>query len=133
MRVDVYKRQGKEIICLDADNSAGLTAKYEGIQQATVVKAAIANIRRSSQGAGPAATIKAFDDLITKYKPSGQVLQEVLFAKSFAHFQAKQMAEAKDLLLQAKKLAPKSRIGGQIDGIIARYFTEKPGEEAPKK
>ncbi|MDE0735926.1 MAG: thioredoxin family protein [Pirellulaceae bacterium] len=133
LAVSVYADTVKEIIGLDADNSAGLKAKYEGIQQSTVVKAEIAKIRRSSQGAGAAATIKAFDDLITKYKPSGETLQEILFAKSFAHFQAKQMVEAKGLLLQAKKLAPKSRVGGQIDGIIARYFTDKPGEATPKK
>lgn len=135
----VYGDTVKEIIGLDADNSAGLKAKYEGIQQSTVVKAEIAKIRRSSRGAKPADSIKAYDALLTKYKPSGAVLQEVLFAKSFAYFQAKEMVKAKSLLLQAKKLDPKSKIGGQIEGIIAKYFkdVEVPplddGEAAPKK
>ena len=152
LAVSVYADTVKEIIGLDADNSAGLRAKYEGIQQSTVVKAEITKIRRSSRGAKPADSIKAYDDLITKYKPSGQVLQEVLFAKSFAHFQAgqalkkeagetedkaaaakveadssNQMVAARNLLLQAKKLAPKTRIGGQVDGIINRYFKDLPG------
>ena len=136
LAVAVYSDTVKEIIGLDADNTTGLRAKYEGIQQAGVIKAAVAKIRRSSQGAKPADTIKAFDELITKHKPTGEALQEVLFAKSFAHFQAKEMVPAKTLLLEAKKLAPKSKIGKQVDSIITRHFkdVEVPeGAEAPPK
>ena len=124
LAVAVYADTVKEIITLDADNTAGLRAKYEGIQQAGVIKAEIAKIRRSARGAKPADTIKAYDDLISKHKPTGETLQEVLFAKSFAHFQAKQMVPAKSLLLEAKKLAPQSRIGKQVDSIINRYFKD---------
>ena len=137
LAVAVYSDTVKEIIGLDADNTAGLRAKYEGIQQAGVIKAAVAKIRRSSQGAKPADAIKAYDDLISKHKPTGEALQEVLFAKSFAHFQAKEMVPAKTLLLEAKKLAPKTKIGMQIDSIIARYFKDvevpEGTEPAPKK
>ena len=34
------------------------------------------------------------------------------------------MVPAKSLLLEAKKLAPKSKVGMQIDSIINRYFKD---------
>jgi len=152
----------EEIIGLDADNNAGLRSKYEYLQTVPVVKAAIEKIARSARGAKLADNVKAYDDLISKYKLTGELLQEALFSKSLAYFLAgqaskkeatdskdeavsaaksaaskEQMIQAKALLLEAKKVAPKTVRSNRIDGIIVRFFKDveipEGTEAAPKK
>lgn len=162
LAISNYADTVKEIIGLDAENSAGLRSRYENLQKVPVVKAAIEKIARSARGAKLADNVKAYDDLISKHKLTGELLQEALFSKSFAYFLAgqaskkeatdskdkavseaksaeskDQMSRAKVLLLGAKKVAPKTALSKRIDGIIARFFKDvevlEGTEAAPKK
>jgi len=74
-------------------------------------------------GAGdPKDTLAAIDKLIAEKKPTGAALQEAIFYKGSIHFQADNKAKAKEMLLEAQKLAPKSETGKRIDGILERFF-----------
>jgi len=149
LAISVYADTVKEIIGLDAENNAGLRSRYENLQKVPLVKAAIEKIARSARGGKLADNIKAYDDLISKHKLTGELLQEALFSKSFAYYSAgqkskkeatdskdeaesaaksaeskDQLIQAKVLLLSAKKVAPKTALSERIDGIIARYFKD---------
>jgi len=116
-----------EIIKLDSDYKAGLKAKYEGILSATEIKDSLQAIMRENRGAKPEDLITKVDQLIKDKKPKGEALQEVLFMKSNLHFRSKDMKKAESLLHEAKKIAPNSRIGKRIPGIIKRYFGANSG------
>ena len=62
--------------------------------------------------------------MIEDKKPSGAALQEALFYKGSIHFQTDK-AKAKEMLLEAQKLAPKSETGKRIDGILERFFKDE--------
>ncbi len=114
-----------EIITLDANNKAGLKAKYEDILASTEIKDSMQAIMRGSRGAKPEELIVKIDKLIKEKNPKGEGLQEILFFKSNLYFQTKNKKEAEKLLREAKKLAPESTIGKRIDGILSRFFGAK--------
>ncbi len=123
----VAARKGdiNEIITLDANNKAGLKAKYEDILASTEIKDSMQAIMRGSRGAKPEELIVKIDKLIKEMNPKGEGLQEILFFKSNLYFQTKNKKEAEKLLREAKKLAPESTIGKRIDGILSRFFGAK--------
>lgn len=114
-----------EIIKLDADNKAGLKAKYEGILAAGEIKDSLQAIMRGNRGAKPEELIAKVDQLIKEKSPKGEALQEVLFMKSNLHFRSKDMKKAEALLHEARKIAPNSTIGKRIPSILSRYFSPK--------
>jgi len=114
-----------EIIKLDADNKAGLKAKYEGILAAGKIKDSLQAIMRGNRGAKPEELIAKVDQLIKEKKPKGEALQEVLFMKSNLYFRSKDMKKAEALLHEARKIAPNSTIGKRIPSILSRYFSPK--------
>ena len=126
-----------------------MRTRYEYLQKVPVVKAAIQKIASSARGAKLADSVQAYDDLINEHKLTGELLQEALFSKSFAYYLAGQtskkeateskdeavakakaaaskehMVQAKTLLLEAKKVAPKAALSQRIDAIIARFFKD---------
>jgi thioredoxin-related protein len=119
------KEDINEIITLDAKNKAGLKAKYESIMVATEIKDSMQAIMRGNRGAKPEEVIAKLDQLIKEKAPKGEALQEVLFGKSNLYFRANDKAKAEKLLHEAKKLAPDSKIGKRIDGILKQYFGDK--------
>ena len=64
------------------------------------------------------------DKLIEEKKPTGAALQEAIFMKSSILFQPDK-AKAKEMLLEAKELAPQSETGKRIDGILERFFKDE--------
>ncbi len=114
-----------EIIKLDSDNKAGLKAKYEGILTATEIKDSLQAIMRGNRGAKTEDMVVKIDELIKEKSPKGEALQEVLFMKSNLYFRAKKMKEAEALLREAMKIAPDSKTGKRIPGILARFFSKK--------
>ncbi|MDP7050868.1 MAG: thioredoxin fold domain-containing protein [Verrucomicrobiota bacterium] len=114
-----------EIITLDANNKAGLKAKYEGILASTEIKDSLQAIMRGGRGAKPEELIAKIDGLIKEKNPKGEGLQELLFAKSSLYFRSDKKKEAEKLLREAKKLAPESKIGKRIDDILSRFFGTK--------
>ena len=114
-----------EIIKLDSDNKAGLQAKYEGILAATEIKDSLQAIMRGNRGAKTEDMVVKIDELIKEKSPKGEALQEVLFMKSNLYFRAKKMKEAEVLLREAMKIAPDSKTGKRIPGILERFFSKK--------
>ncbi len=124
MALKTYGNVVSQIIELDADNKAGLKAKYEGILTATEIKDSLQAIMRD-RGAKPDDMIAKVDKLIKDKSPKGEALQEVLFMKSNLYFRGKKMEKAEALLREAMKIAPDSKIGKQIPSILERFFPKK--------
>ena len=78
-----------------------------------------------NRGAKPEDMIVKIDELIKEKSPKGEALQEVLFMKSNLYFRAKKMDEAEALLRKAMKVAPDSKTGKRIPGILERFFSKK--------
>mgnify|MGYP006864751093 FL=1 len=101
----------------------GLKAKFAGLKNSVGFKAELEATMRSNRGE-PEDILAAIDKLIVEKKPTGAALQEALFYKGSIHFQTDK-AKAKELLLEAKELAPKSETGKRIDGILERFFKDE--------
>ena len=123
MALKTYGDVVSEIIELDANNKAGLKAKFAGLKNSVGFKAELEATMRSNRGE-PEDILAAIDKLIVEKKPTGAALQEALFYKGSIHFQT-DTAKAKELLLEAKELAPKSETGKRIDGILERFFKDE--------
>ena len=96
-----------EIVKLDADNKAGLKAKYGAI--ALVGKMSAAMSRRDFDGA-----IKLADEALKTLGDEGQQAQDVLFQKSMALYNKKDKKGAKAALEAALKAAPEGSNGARI-------------------
>ena len=123
MALKTYGDVVSEIIELDANNKAGLKAKFAGLKNSVGFKAELEATMRSNRGE-PKDILAAIDKLIEKNKPGAAALQEALFHKGSIHFQTDK-AKSKELLLEAKELAPKSETGKRIDGILERFFKDE--------
>jgi hypothetical protein len=121
MALKTYGDVVSQIIELDADNKAGLKAKFAGLKDSVGFKSELEATMRGSRGK-PEDTLAAIDKLIAEKKPTGAALQEAIFYKGSIHFQTDNKAKAKEFLLEAQKLAPKSETGKRIDGILERFF-----------
>ncbi|HIM22723.1 MAG TPA: thioredoxin family protein, partial [Verrucomicrobia bacterium] len=102
MALKTYGDVVSEIIELDANNKAGLKAKFAGLKNSVGFKAELEATMRSNRGE-PKDILAAIDKLIEKNKPGAAALQEALFHKGSIHFQTDK-AKAKELLLEAKEL-----------------------------
>jgi len=120
MALKTYGEVVSQIIELDADNEAGLKAKFAGLKNSVGFKAELEATMRGNSSK-PEDTLAAIDKLIAEKKPTGAALQEAIFYKGSIHFQTDK-AKAKEFLLEAQKLAPKSETGKRIDGILERFF-----------
>ena len=123
MALKTYGDVVSQIIELDADNKAGLKAKFEGLKNSVGFKAELEAATRGSRDK-PEETLAAIDKLIAEKEPTGEALQEAVFSKSAILFQTDK-AKAKELLLEAQKLAPESETGKQIDGILEQFFKDE--------
>ncbi len=123
MALKTYGDVVSQIIELDADNKAGLKAKFEGLKNSVGFKAELEATMSSSRGK-PEETLAAIDKLIAEKEPTGEALQEAVFSKSAILFQTDK-AKAKGLLLEAQKLAPESETGKRIDGILEQFFKDE--------
>jgi thioredoxin-related protein len=123
MALKTYGDVVSQIIELDADNEAGLKAKFAGLKNSVGFKAELEATMRGNSSK-PEDTLAAIDKLIAEKKPTGVALQEAIFYKGSIHFQTDK-AKAKEFLLEAQKLAPKSETGKRIDGILERFFKDE--------
>ena len=123
MALKTYGDVVSQIIELDADNKAGLKAKFAGLKNSVGFKAELEATMRGSRGE-PEDTLAAIDKLIEEKKPTGVALQEAIFYKGTIHFQTDK-AKAKECLLEAQELAPKSETGSRIEGIIERFLKDE--------
>ena len=122
LALNTYSDEVAEIIKLDANNEAGLKAKYEGLKNSVDFKADLENVMRSG-GDDPKAVLAAIDKLIEEKKPTGEAKQEALFYQGSIYFRDDK-DKAKATLLEAQKLAPESETGKRITGILDRFFKE---------
>lgn len=131
LAVAQYRGLVDEIVKLDGENQAGLKSKYEEIIKTGEVRKALLEIRRGGTSSSPEDLIKKIDELIAKLDPKGEGLQETLFLKGSILFRGDK-EKAKEALETALKVAPESRLGRQIEQILATQFkdkdTEKPAE-----
>ena len=123
MALKTYGDVVSQIIELDADNKAGLKAKFAGLKDSVGFKSELEATMRGSRGK-PEDTLAAIDKLIAEKKPTGAALQEAVFMKSSILFQTDK-AKAKEMLIEAQKLAPKSETGKRIDDILERFFKDE--------
>ncbi|MEO1863246.1 MAG: hypothetical protein ABGY13_09205, partial [Verrucomicrobiia bacterium] len=123
MALKTYGNVVSQIIELDADNKAGLKAKFAGLKDSVEFKSELEATMRGNSSK-PEDTLAAIDKLIEEKKPTGAALQEAVFMKSSILFQTDK-AKAKEMLLEAQKLAPKSETGKRIDGILERFFKDE--------
>ena len=121
--LNTYSDEVAEIIKLDADNKAGLKAKFEGLKNSVEFKSELEAAMRTG-GADPKGVLAAIDKLIDEKKPTGEALQQALFYKGTIYFRDDK-AKAKAALLEAQKLAPNSETGQRINGILDRFFKEE--------
>ena len=84
MALKTYGDVVSQIIELDADNEAGLKAKFAGLKNSVGFKAELEATMRGSRGE-PEDTLAAIDKLIAEKKPTGVALQEALFYKGTIH------------------------------------------------
>ncbi len=87
------------------------------------IKAELEATMRGSRGE-PEDTLTAIDKLIADKKPTGVALQEAFSHKGSIHVQTDK-AKAKEFLLKAQKLAPKSETSKRIDDILERFFKDE--------
>ena len=123
MALKTYSEVVAEIIELDADNKAGLKTKFDGLKNSVEFKSELEATMSSNRGK-PEDILAAIDKLIAEKKPTGAALQEAVFMKSSILFQTDK-AKAKEMLLEAKELAPQSETGKRIDGILERFFKDE--------
>ena len=86
MALKTYGDVVSQIIELDADNKAGLKAKFEGLKNSVGFKAELEAATRGSRDK-PEETLAAIDKLIAEKEPTGEALQEAVFSKSAILFQ----------------------------------------------
>ena len=123
MALKTYGNVVSQIIELDAENKAGLKAKFAGLKDSVEFKSELEATMRGNSSK-PEDTLAAIDKLIEKKKPTGAALQEAVFMKSSILFQTDK-AKAKEMLIEAQKLAPKSETGKRIDDILERFFKDE--------
>ena len=123
MALKTYSEVVAEIIELDADNKAGLKTKFDGLKNSVEFKSELEATMSSNRGK-PEDILAAIDKLIAEKKPTGAALQEAVFMKSSILFQTDK-AKAKEMLLEAKELAPQSETGKRIDDILERFFKDE--------
>jgi thioredoxin-related protein len=104
-----------EVIKLDARNEGGLRVKWE----LTSIAGLMRN-RNVDQAA------KRIDALLRDLNPQGEVRQEVLIFKAQTLLAAKDVKGAISVLEEAENLAPQSRVGLAIPGMIARIKSFSP-------
>ena len=121
MALKTYGNVVSQIIELDAENKAGLKAKFAELKYSVEFKSEL-EATMSDDSNKPEDTLAAIDKLIEKKKPTGEILQEAVFMKGAILFRTDDKAKAKEMLLEAQKLAPKSETGKQIDDILERFF-----------
>lgn len=115
----------EEIIKLDAENKAGLKAKYEGVLQA-IKDAAYAKeiqtwFRPLFQLLGQqkyAEAEKFIDDLIAEKKPTGIALQETYYYQGLIYFRQNNKEKALESLRKAAEAKPGSKKAKEIEQII---------------
>ncbi len=102
---------------------AGLKTKFAGFKDSVRFKSELEATMRDNHGK-PEDTLAAIDKLIEEKKPTGVALQEAMFYKGSILFQTDK-TKAKEMLLKAKELAPKSETGKRIDGILKDFFKDE--------
>jgi thioredoxin-related protein len=115
--LNFYEEQIDQIVELDAENAAGLKAKYEDARKLPEIKQQLALIHRTFRE-DPAKGIEEIDKLIKEKDAKGAALQEAIFVKAVLSFQTDK-AKAKEYLLEAKKVDPDSKMGKQVTQILA--------------
>lgn len=109
----------EQIVALDAQNEAGLKAKYDEKLKVAQVKEQLADLQRSGK---PDESLEKVQQLIAEMDLKGEALQEAMYYKGYFQFQTGDKDAAKTTLEAALKLAPESKMGQQIERILASAF-----------
>lgn len=124
LAVSQYRGVVDEIIKLDADNAAGLKAKYEGTLKLGDVRAALTKIRQTAGPNNHQGVLDSVEKLLEEMKPTGEGLQEALILKALATMQIDK-AKAKPIFEEAQKAAPDSQMAKQIQNFLTAQFKDQ--------
>jgi len=113
--MEQYGKVADDIIELDATNAAGLKNKY------LVIKG-MNDIGELSAKGDIAAALSKADDLQKKYKPIGQMAQNLRFMRSVLFYRSGKKAEAKAELNAALEAAPTGEKVDLIRSVLKRFF-----------
>ena len=122
----IYKPEVDKIIAADADNGAGLKAKYTALLLLPQVTKALEDIQQEEGDS--ASRLKMVDDLVAKMSLTGQALQEAHFTKAIITFR-EDKAVARKHMEAAIEAAPTTRKATEIKNIIARVYAEDKGSK----
>jgi len=104
---------------LDAENKAGLKAKYEAM-------ALMGKVRTAMQSGQADEALALADEGLKAVGDTGEAAQDLLFAKSEILYRKRDMTGAKATLEAALKAAPDSDKAAQIKGILECVFKDTP-------
>jgi thioredoxin-related protein len=107
----------QQIIALDADNLAGLKAKYETLLLVHQIGILVEERKLDE-------AIALADQALQKLGDTGQAAQDVYYSKYLAYARKKDRAAAKQALEAALKAAPTGTRAAQIRQILDRAFKE---------
>ena len=117
-----YSEQVKQIIELDAENTAGLKAKYAMRLSLNEAKKALSN--RQYQKA-----VEIIQAVIEDFNLTGEDAQELLFAQCEGFFYLKDIKALEKGLRKAYQAAPKSKLAPNTKMMFEQFF---PGKDITK-
>lgn len=121
-----YADYMREIVKLDADNSAGLKAAYE-------LTLGRGEAQEAMQKQNFKAAIAQYEKLVKTLKPEGEDLQNLLIDKGGAYFYTKDYKNLVTCLKDALEAAPKSDMAERIEGMIKRFSALADKEKGDSK
>ncbi len=122
--ISTYRDVVDQVVALDSDDALGMKSKFEGLIKTAQVRSALVALRPTSPNVQPDELLQKVDELIRKYEPTGEGLQETLMFKAQVLFQTDK-PKAKELLLAAAEAAPDTDIAKQVPLIIERFFKDE--------
>jgi thioredoxin-related protein len=131
LALETYRDTVDEIVKLDAENKAGLKAKYEGLVRVADVKNGLNKIQSDARAnqAKPADVVKKVDGLIAEKKPTGELLQDALYLKAVYQY-GDDREGCRKTLEEAIAAAPDTERAKQIQRVIDREFKKDVKKES---
>lgn len=109
-----YVDKMNRIVELDADNKAGLKNKY-------LIRSSFVAVQQALQRKDYDTALREVTAIIDEFKPSGQVAQELYFAKAHAQHFLKDLEGEKQSLQKALEVAPEGFLAEQIKANLQQF------------
>ena len=109
-----YVDKMNRIVELDADNKAGLKNKY-------LIRSSFIAVQQALQRQNYDTALQKVDAIIDKFEPSGQLAQELYYAKAHAQHFLKDLEGEKQSLQKALESAPEGFLAEQIKANLQQF------------